>query len=113
MAERLVFGADGQRQVPGVFTGFGHEIEGGLESAIIHQADRLEAFQRGDSVQQMASIGMQVHDAPVKLSEDPLEVFAAPTLEACDRCHVEGIDAFGDDASRNPLHHVAAGAACQ
>ena len=75
---------------------------------IVRQKYRFEPTQGGDRFQQMAPIAVDVHHSAIEAREDSLHGLTAPLLKVLDGGHVEGIHAFGNDASGNPLHHIAA-----
>jgi len=59
----------------------------------------------------MPAVGVNVGDAAVKVCEYFFDGFASPFFEIVHGGHMEGVDAFRDDFSRQPLGEVAAGTA--
>src|SRR5208283_1442786 len=56
----------------------------------------------------MAAIAVDVHHPAIKSRQNSLHRLTSPFFKIIDGGHMEGIDALGNDAPGNPLHHVAA-----
>ena len=75
---------------------------------IVCQGNGFEPAQGRDGFQQMAPIAVDVHHTAIKSRQNSLHRLTSPFFKIIDGSHVKGIDALGNNAPGNPLHHVAA-----